>query len=356
MNPDAVEALLGATDGEHPAADEATPEANDARVPHGSVDDSDVLDFSANTNPRVPDGAAAVYREAFAPARSYPADDYPEYRAAAADFADCDAGDVIPTPGGLAAIRLAVATAISPGQSVAVPYPTFGEYAREIRLHGGNPEFIPAADILDVHPTDYAMVVVCNPNNPTGGAYDPDALRAFARQCRAAGTSFLVDEAFSGFTDAPSLAGTDGVVVARSLTKLFGLPGLRAGFAVATGRHRERLDAARRTWSLSGPAAAVGTHSMRQSEFVARTRERVETERDRMADRLAARFEVSSSDAPFLLLDAGTSDAADAALADARSEGIALRDARTFRGLDAHVRVAVRLPAENDRLLAALGV
>ncbi|WP_247006871.1 aminotransferase class I/II-fold pyridoxal phosphate-dependent enzyme [Halorientalis litorea] len=352
MNPDAVEALLG----EHPATDGATPEADDARVHHGSVDDPDVLDFSANTNPRVPDGAAAVYREAFASARSYPADDYPEYRIAAADFADCDAGDVIPTPGGLAAIRLAVATAVSPGQSVAVPYPSFGEYAREVRLQGGHPAFVPAPDVLDVDPTDHAMVVVCNPNNPTGQSYDADALRAFARRCRAADTALLADEAFLGFTEEPSLAGTDGVVVARSLTKLFGLPGLRAGFAVATGRHRERLDAARRTWSLSAPAAAVGTHSMRQSAFVARTRERVGTERARMAERLAARFEVHPSDAPFLLLDAGTGDAADAALADARSEGIALRDARTFHGLDAHVRVAVRLPEENDRLLAALGV
>ncbi|MFB6078008.1 MAG: aminotransferase class I/II-fold pyridoxal phosphate-dependent enzyme [Halarchaeum sp.] len=324
------------------------------REPHGSSDDPSLLDFSANTNPEVPDGADAVYREAFERARTYPAEPPTDYRVAAADVVDCDPEGVIPTPGGLAAIRLAVEATVSAGDSAAVPAPSFAEYAREVRLQGATPEFVAHDSILGVDPAEYALVVVCDPNNPTGECYDGERLRAFAADCRAAGTPLLVDEAFLGFTDRASLAGTPGVVVARSLTKLFGLPGLRAGHAVATGDLRDALAAARRTWNLGRPALDVGAHCLRQREFVAATRARVATERDRLTDRLAdAGYGVHPSDAPFLLLDVGARDV-DAVLTDARERGIELRDARTFRGLDSHVRVAVRRPDENDRLAEAL--
>jgi histidinol-phosphate aminotransferase/threonine-phosphate decarboxylase len=338
------------------------------RVPHGGSDDPDLLDFSANTNPRTPDGIEAIYAEALDASRSYPDDGYPEFRAAAGDFADCGREEVVPTPGGLAALRLAFATRISPGDSVLVPYPSFGEYAREIRLQGGVPEFVPYDELLDADPEEHAAAVVCNPNNPTGDAYDPGVIREFAGRCRESDTLLVADEAFLGFTDRPSLAGAAGVVVARSLTKLFGLPGLRAGFAVATGEVRDDLATARRAWNLGTPAAIVGAHCLRQDEFVAETRERVRRERARMADELAERFGVHAPDgpplspaaAPFLLLgvseaDAGPDDRSPAeVVASARERGVAVRDATTFRGLDSHVRVAVRTPEENDRLLEVI--
>jgi threonine-phosphate decarboxylase len=322
-------------------------------VHHGSRDDPRVLDFSANTNPRTPSGVAGVYGSALAAAGSYPADDYAAFRSAAAEFVDCESDSVVPTPGGMAAIRLAVATTVERDDRALVPAPTFGEYAREIRLQGGEPEFAPGDGVLDRDPSRYALVVLCTPNNPTGGAPPPERLRSYAERCHAAGTTLLVDEAFLGFTHRDSLAGREGVVVARSLTKLFGLPGLRAGFAVATGRELARLRAARPPWALGTPAAAVGEHCLRQDAFVAATRERVVRERERMRDRLGARFDVRPSEAPFLLLEVGD---VDRVLAEVREAGIAVRDARTFRGLESHVRVAVRTAGENDRLLEALDV
>jgi len=329
------------------------PDAVDAveRVPHGSSDDPSVLDFSANTNPLVPDGVTAVYESALADARRYPPEPPVEFIEAAAEYVDCHPDDVVPTPGGLAAIRLAVELAVTAGDSALVPAPSFGEYAREIRLQGGEPAFVPAGEILEVDPAEHALAIVCNPNNPTGVAYDDSDLREFVDRCREAGTLVLVDEAFLGFTDRPSLAGMDGVVVARSLTKLFGLPGLRMGFAVATNGTGERLTTARRSWNLGQPALSVGTYCLCQSEFITETRERVRTERERLRSSLP--FEIYPSDAPFLLLDVGGRDV-DEILACADSQDIALRDARTFRGLGSHIRVAVRLPEENDQLLEVL--
>jgi len=329
------------------------------REPHGSSDDPDLLDFSANTNPEVPPGVEAVYREAFADARSYPAEPPAAFREAAAEYVGCDPAAVVPTPGGLAAIRATIALAVDRGDTALLPAPSFGEYAREVRLRGGEPAFIPPGEILDADPADHALAVVCAPNNPTGTDYEPEELERFAARCRAADTPLLVDEAFRGFTDRPSLAGTEGVVVARSLTKLFGLPGIRAGFAVATGEFGAALERARRPWNVSVPALATGAHCMRQEGFIRETRERVRSERSRMAAALSERYDVTSSEAPFLLLDVGAGErgrSVERVVADARDRGVAIRDATTFRGLASHVRVAVRRPAENDRLLAALGV
>jgi len=330
------------------------------RVPHGGTRDDALLEFSANVNPETPDGVRAVYEGALADAARYPDDDYAEFRAAAADYADrasehpVDPDGVVPTPGGLAAVRLAMATALSPGDRVLLPKPSFGEYAREAELQGATAEFVPQdalADAVDLDP--YRLVVACNPNNPTGDASDAAALRALAARCRAADATLLVDEAFLGFTDEPSLAGAPGVVVARSLTKLFGLPGLRAGFGVATGRDRDRLATARRAWNLSGPAAAVGAHCLRDRAFVAATRERVAAERERVVDGLPDGLRARPGVAPFVLLECVDRDPA-AVVAGCRDRGVAIRDATTFRGLDAHVRVAVRTPDENDALLDAL--
>lgn len=323
------------------------------RVPHGSSDDPDMLDFSANINPRIPTGVEAVYRDALELSGTYPSDDYPEYRAAAGNYVGCTPEKVVPTPGGLAAIRLTIETTVSAGDSALVPFPSFGEYHREVRLQGATPKFVPHDRILETDPADHALVIVCNPNNPTGELYDADELRRYADRCRDAGTPLLVDEAFLGFTGQESMAGRPGVVVARSLTKLFGLPGLRAGFAVTTGPVQKRLETARRPWTVGTPATAVGTYSMGCAEFIAKTRERIQHERSRMREALTGSFDVHPSEAPFLLLDVGERDSNEI-VRTARKRGVAVRDATTFRGLNSHLRVAVRLPDENDRLLDVL--
>ncbi|WP_135663426.1 aminotransferase class I/II-fold pyridoxal phosphate-dependent enzyme [Halorhabdus rudnickae] len=321
------------------------------RVEHGGSDDPGVLDLSANINARTPDGVESVYRDTFQDARRYPAEPPEAYREAAGVYVDCDPGAVVPTPGGLAAIRLAIDLAVEPGDSALVPTPSFSSYAREVRLQGVEPSFVDHEEILAADPTEHALAIVCNPNNPTGTLYPREEILAFAERCRESETHLLVDEAFLGFTERASLAGTPGVTVARSLTKLFGLPGIRAGFAVATGEMREAMLAARRPWNVSISALSTGRYCMRQSAFVAETRRRIRRERQRLRDGLGDRFEVHPSSAPFLLVEV-SDPGVDTVLKAAAEHGVALRDARTFRGLDDHVRIAVRDQEATDRTLA----
>ena len=360
MDPDAIDSLFS-TSGRERVEEYASGKGagqvdrtSALRVAHGNASDPWLLDFSSCTNPSIPQGAVQIYQTAFAASRSYPSDSYCDFRVAAAEYIGCEPKQVIPTPGSLAAIRLAVATTIDSDDDVLIPVPSIGEYEREVCLQGGNPTFRHYTELLEADPAEYDLVIANTPNNPVGAAYDPGRLSAFADRCQRAGTPLLVDESFLDFTELPSLAGRDGVIVARSLTKVFGFPGLRAGFAVATGKYRDRLDVTRLTWWVGKPAADLGVYCMDDEAFVEESRSRVRSERERMRDHLESQFDIPPSDAPFLLLDAGTDSRVESVIDQARAEGIAVRDARTFRGLDSHVRVAVRLPDENDRLLAAL--
>jgi threonine-phosphate decarboxylase len=322
---------------------------------HGSGE-SQVLDFSAVVNTETPDGVGQVYEAALAAARSYPPDDYSGFRATAAASVGCEATQIIPTAGRLDGVRLAAATTVSPGDEVLLPEPSCREYARAVRLQGGNPTFRRYTSLFDTDPDAVQLVCVCQPNNPTGHAHDPAVVREYADRCREADTPLLIDESFLPFTDHDSLAGYPGVIVVRSLSEIAGLPGIQSGFLVATDPYRKRLDTARLTWVLGVPGREVGRYCMEQTAFLDATKTRVRTERARLTDRLAARFEVSPSDAPYLLLELPAGESVPELQATLRESNIAVRDARTFQGLDNHVRVTVRSPEENDALLDALGV
>jgi threonine-phosphate decarboxylase len=322
-------------------------------VTHGGTADHSLVDFSLGSNPERPPGLASIYESAFSTSRRYSLDDYSEFRVAAAEYVGCDPSHVVPAAGVIEALRLALGVTVSPGESVAIPEPCCGEYAREVRLQGGDPVHVPYDRILDdVDPAEHAAVIVSHPSNPMGSAYSTANLRAFVDECRAAETPLLVDESFLGFTRLPSTAGLDGVVTLHSVTNVFGVPSLRAGFAAATGDLRDKLSRARCTWVLSSPAVEAATYCLKQDDFLEVTRDRIERERPRMVDELESfGYDVYPADSSLVLFRA---DDVDSVLHETRKRGFAVRDARYYRTLDSHVRIHVRRPHENDALLDAL--
>jgi histidinol-phosphate aminotransferase len=204
-------------------------------------------------------------------------------------------------------------------------------------------------------PTGADLVVTGNPNNPTG-TLDPAAtLAALARP----GRLLVVDEAFMEFTaaEAESLAGRrdlPGLVVVRSLTKLWGLAGIRAGYLLAPPHTASALRAARQPWSLNSLAcAALVAWAGQDVGHANRLVQELAARRERLAAALGALPGVRSwpSAANFLLLQVVDGPAVLAGLA---ARGIAVRPCHSFPGLTAnHLRVAVREPADNQRLIGA---
>lgn len=289
---------------------------------------------------------------------------YPDPRAAteaAARRHGRDVGEVLVTAGAAEAFTL-VARAFDPRRAVVV-HPQFTEGERALRaagrrvdrvvLHG---DFRLCADAV---PPDADLVVVGNPTNPTSVLHPAATLAALA----APGRTLVVDEAFADCVpgERESLAGRrdlPGLVVVRSLTKTWGLAGLRAGYLLAATDHVAALGRVRPPWAVSAPAlaAVAACCAPRARAEAAAWAGRMTAERTRWAAELAAIPGVAvtpGANGPFLLLQVPDGPAVREAL---RDRGFGVRRGDTFPGLGPdRLRVAVRDRPTNRRFVAALG-
>jgi histidinol-phosphate aminotransferase len=246
----------------------------------------------------------------------------------------------------------------------AVVHPGFTEPEVALRT-AGIPVHRVLTDAADGHrlrpdavPAAADLVVLGNPTNPTSVLHPAAAVRALARP----GRVLLVDEAFADAVpgEPESLAGdatTAGLVVLRSLTKTWALPGLRAGYALGAPSLLDRLAVGRPPW----PVGVLGLEAVRaccEPAAVAEARRAAEAlvaDRDWLVTALAALPGVQlqlPAAGPFLLLRVPHGPEVRATL---RAAGIAVRRCDTFPGLtDDHLRVAVRPPAVAGALVAAL--
>ncbi len=212
-------------------------------------------------------------------------------------------------------------------------------------------------------PDDADLVIVGNPTNPTAVLHSAERITALARP----GRLLVVDEAFIDAIpgEAQSLAARSdvpGLVVIRSLTKTWGLAGLRIGYLLAEPDVVERLASAQPLWSVSTPAlaAAEACSEPRALAEAERLAEQAARDRAYLEDRLAALPGVSlpaiisgesATRAPFVLVHAAGADKIRLRL---RESGFALRRADTFPGLGPDwLRIAVRTPEVTDALIAA---
>lgn len=202
-------------------------------------------------------------------------------------------------------------------------------------------------------PEQADLVVIGNPTNPTGVLHPREAIAALIRT----GRVVVVDEAFMdvvpGETESLAEEPGGGLVVVRSLTKHWSIPGVRAGYLLAAPSLVAELGALQPSWPVSTPALAA-IEACTDDRAVAEGRRRAEQLagwRDELIHALSARgIRVLPSDASFVLAEVGAGR--HAALRDV---GVAVRRADTFPGLDDRwVRIAVRPPDVTRQLLAAL--
>ena len=293
-------------------------------------DPTNILDFSANIHPvGAPPGVLDAARAAIGGVHRYPS---PSGEPLRARIAERVGAEVVLGNGATELLRAAVVGC----RRVWVRAPSYLGYAEaawpaEV-CHGDGAESGDA-------------VVVGRPNNPDGHLPTVAEVAAMGRP----GLRVVVDESFLGFTGEPSCVGLDGVIVVTSMTKTFGIPGLRLGWA--TGIDPRLVP----TWTVNGPALAGGLVCLAAWDWARRVP--IDGWREDLALRLRANPRVARVEgaANFLLVtlhEAGGPALRDHAL---RGHGVLVRDASNFAGLDGrHIRVAVRTPAENARLIEAL--
>jgi histidinol-phosphate aminotransferase len=287
---------------------------------------------------------------------------YPDQRAAAAAVAARHgrATDEVLLTAGAAEAFVLLARALRPRHAVVVD-PQFTEPEAALRAAGHQVDrvILPFPFVLDpgLVPDDADLVFIGNPTNPTSVAHPRDAVLGLVRP----GRIVVVDEAFADCLpeERESVAGhgdLTGLVVVRSLTKTWGLAGLRVGYLLAVPETIRLLAAAQPLWAVSTPAlaACVATASPAALREAGEWATGLAAEREhllRRLDTVAGIRVVPDAAASFVLLDTQVADMRARLL----GKGFAVRRGETFPGLGpGWIRVAVRDPGTSNRFAAAL--
>jgi cobyric acid synthase CobQ/L-threonine-O-3-phosphate decarboxylase len=327
-----------------------------------------ILDFSANINPLgPPDWLRQVISRHVGDLKHYPDPDACRFCEAVCERYAVKPETVLTGNGTSELLYLLVQA--SGMQRAVIPVPSYADYTSAAVLAGlvvdelplsPDRAFEPDPMALEAALTSSSLVILGSPNNPTGRVFPADAIRRLARAH--ADCLFLVDEAFGDFVDAFDSLTRDrppNVGVLLSVTKMFAVPGLRPGCAVAAVDWVRRAQARQPPWSGNTLAQAVGAAALRDEDYPARTRAFVARERDALCEGLRELpgLTLFPGTANFVLMRLGDGypDAPELADRLLKRDGIAIRVCDNFRSLDRRwVRVAVRTAEENARLLEAL--
>ena len=232
--------------------------------------------------------------------------------------------------------------------------------AREIRVPLGDGEVHDLDAMLAEVTAATQLLLVCNPNNPTGTYLPAERIAAL---CEAVPdhVTVILDEAYIEFqlADDPDatvdlLPRFPNLVVLRTFSKCYGLAGLRTGYALCSPRFRAAVDAVRQPFSVNAIAQAAAAEAIRHSDDVMRRVEANLVERVTVEEGVRELgFETPDSHANFSWVDLGDADE-ETVVAALAERGILVR-AGTPLGGPGHIRVTYGTPAENARFLEALG-
>jgi histidinol-phosphate aminotransferase len=283
----------------------------------------------------------------------YPEESYSDFRAAVASWTGTTPDRVVPAHGTQALIGTLAGLLLDPGDSVVVPRPSYCLYAQVSTARGADVHRVPLSDLridLDAVAARAAavgakLVWICDPNNPTGSLTTRAEWEAFLAKLPESCIA-IVDEAYADYVDPGARLGRERdveagarIVVLRTLSKLFGIAGLRLGYAIADPALAHYLDVVQEPFNVNRAALAAGRVCLARPELIEERRRAVGEARELLSERLrAGGLEPYPSQTNFVLVDTGVDDAA---LAQAvAEEGLLVRAGGEY-GLDGYVRITV---------------
>jgi threonine-phosphate decarboxylase len=333
---------------------------------------SQLLDFSANINPLgPPESVREALQHGLASVVHYPDPAHRSFRRALARRLKVPETWLLPGNGAAECMALVI-LALQPGK-VGVIQPCFSEYETLSRQFGaqvvacrGNERklFKPEREELRRLFEEVELVFAGTPNNPTGLIWERSELLEMAAWTEETGTHLVVDEAFLDFVPEEKqhslldeLDSLPRVILIRSMTKMYAIPGLRLGYAVAQPALIERMKQKQVSWSVNGLALAAGEACLRERLYEAKTRELIQAEKEFLIDVIGNQlgWQMWPGEANFLLVRAPEGLQAGQLQERLGAKGILIRNCSMYPGLTARdFRIAVRTREENLRLAAAL--
>jgi len=314
--------------------------------------ENELIDFSVNLNPYgPPDFVSNAIQEAIEEIHLYPDTECRALREKIAEVYGCEKKEVLVGAGVSELIQLVALSFVK--SRALIPQHTYGEYEIATKLLDAQIKRVEMPDlritpelIVEAMKKD-DVVFLCNPNNPTGQYLDKNEIEQILEAAERVDALVVLDEAYVDFvTNAfpTHKFSMHNLIILRSLTKSFAIPGVRVGYAISSEAIITELEKIKVPWSVSVCAQKVGAAVIGTDgdKFLAETRARIERSKDTIEKSLDVH-----TDANFYILEVGDAREVKKKLFE---YGIQVRDCTSF-GLPTHIRFSVRKDEENDLLM-----
>jgi len=254
-----------------------------------------------------------------------------------------------------------------------IPIPSFSEYEKATLRVGGEVTFVQLPTNFALDPQkikaavtdDTKIMCLCNPHSPSGTLYSKETIIDLVDFCQKKGIIFSVDENYIEFAakgDENTVAGMvkdyENLYVIRSVTKFYGLAGLRFGYAIAAPDLIDKLETIRQPWSINGLACQTTLAAFSDTEFIENAKAIISKNRVELANALCEieGLHVYPSTTNFLLIKITERKLTSTMLKELLAkERIMVRDCCTFMGMDdSHIRITIRSAKDNQVLIETI--
>lgn len=345
----------------------------------------EILDFSSNINPYgVPESLKQKIIENIGILEKYPDPDYVELRKKLAQLNMVDISNITVGNGATESIFLFIKV-LKP-KKVLIVSPTFGEYERAVRACENSENQKTGIEYFELEEKDefrlnikklkkelekkYDLVIICNPNNPTGKFLRLAETEEILRECNKYNTKLFIDEAFIEFLEdglkesvVNSRENKKNLFVTRAFTKFFAIPGLRLGYGIYFDKNLEKKIAEKKEpWSVNNIAEMAGITVLDDTEYIEKTLNWITKEKKYMYEKLSeiSGIKPYKTEVNFIcvkikdkLIFKGLN--VKKLREKMMEEGILIRDASNFRFLDERFfRLAIKDRKSDDRVIEVL--
>lgn len=360
----------------------------------------EILDYSSNINPYgIPESLKSRIIENLEILERYPDPDYVELREKLANLNNVNLSDIILGNGATEIIFLFMKV-INP-KKILIVSPTFGEYERAVKAVGTSRNSIDLScsgdnknienkeieiEYFELKESDdfklnignlknelekkYDLLIICNPNNPTGKFLKLTQTEEILKECNKYDTKLFIDEAFIEFLAdgmKESIVNTEenkkNLFVTRAFTKFFAIPGLRLGYGMYFDKELEqKISEKKEPWSVNNIAEMAGLTVLDDTEYIEKTLKWITKEKIYMYEKLneISGIKVYETEVNFItgkIDEKLFSEGLNVKILREKmlEQGILIRDASNFKFLDERFfRLAIKDRASNDRVIEAM--
>jgi threonine-phosphate decarboxylase len=327
-----------------------------------------IIDLSANINPFGPpkellDNWSQLLKEVV----EYPDPYAQNLRKKISESVHVDSEKILVGNGGAELIHL-IARMLTK-KRVLIVQPTFSEYEKacrsfrcEVYHHQvTDPHWNLELEKLKLSLSEMDALFLCNPTNPTGIVYSYEILKEIVEEAYRQQCTVIIDEAFYDFvmdfqTLVPLLQEYKNLIIIRSMTKMFSIPGIRLGYLLADKEIIQHLQSNQVHWSVNAIALKAGEFLLEQEDFIRETQYRIKEERESLFSFFDCQhFQVSPSQTNFYLLRDPSIEDQFFLFSFLLKKGIVCRHTLNFQGLEGRwLRFAIKGKKEHTRLMEVM--